>query len=88
MTSPLRCRLEEPNFLHPVLCLFGDNAYVNTNYMVTPFKAASGGSKHAFNYNQSQLRICIACAFGMLCYWFAILCKPIPQKFRLPKQQH
>jgi DDE superfamily endonuclease len=66
MTSPLRTRLEQSNYLHPGLRLFGDNAYVNTNYMVTPFNNVSDGLKDAFNYYQSQLRISIECAFGML----------------------
>jgi DDE superfamily endonuclease len=83
--SPLHHRLEEPNFLHPDLCLFGDNAYVNTSYMVTPFKAVSEGAEDAFNFYQSQLRICIECAFGMLCHRFGILRKPIPQKITLAK---
>jgi DDE superfamily endonuclease len=70
MTSPLCCCLEEPNFLHPDLCLFGDNVYVDTNYMVTPFKAASGGSKDVFNYYQSQLQyalnVCsVCCILGL-----------------------
>jgi DDE superfamily endonuclease len=85
MTSPLHCHLEEPNFLHLDLCLFGDNAYVNTNYMVTPYKAASGGSKDVSNFYQSQLRICIECALSMLCHRVAILHKPIPQKITTAK---
>jgi hypothetical protein len=57
MTSPLHRRLEKPNFLHPDVCIFGDNAYVNTQYMGTPYKAVTDGEKDAFNYYQSQLRI-------------------------------
>jgi DDE superfamily endonuclease len=85
MTWPLHRRLEEPNFLHPDLCIFGDNAYVNTNYMVTSYKSATDGEKDAFNYYQSQLCICIECAFGMLCHQFGILRKPIPQKISIAK---
>jgi DDE superfamily endonuclease len=84
-TSPLRHRLDEPNFLHPDVCLYGDNAYVNTQYMVTPFKAVSEGPEDAYSYYQSQLRICIECAFGMLCHRFGILRKAIPQKITLKK---
>jgi DDE superfamily endonuclease len=84
-TSPLRHQLEIPNFLHPRLCLYGDNAYVNTNYMVTPFKGVSDGPEDAFNYYQSQLRICIECAFRMLCHRFAILRKPIPKNITIAK---
>jgi DDE superfamily endonuclease len=79
-TSPLHHQLEQPKFLHPDLHLFGDNAYVNTNYTVTQSKSVSDGPKDAFNFYKSQLRICIECAFGMLCHHFAILRKPIPQK--------
>ena len=35
--SPLRAMLEKDGFLAPGLCLFGDNAYVNRYYMVTPY---------------------------------------------------
>jgi DDE superfamily endonuclease len=84
-TSPLCHLLEQPNFLKPGLCLFGDNAYVNTNYMVTPYKSISDGPKYAFNYFQSQLLICIECAFGMLCHRFAILRKTIPYKVTISK---
>jgi DDE superfamily endonuclease len=85
MTSPLRQRLEEPNFLHPELCIFGDNAYVNNNYMVTPYRSVAAGDKDAFKYYQFQLRICIECAFGMLCHRFGISRKPIPQKISIAK---
>jgi DDE superfamily endonuclease len=84
-TSSLHHLLEKPNFLHPKLCLFGDNAYINTDYMITPYKGVSGGDKDAFNYYQSQLRICIECAFGMVYHRFAILHKPIQQKIMIAK---
>ena len=37
----------ENGILAPGLCLFGDNAYLNTSYMTTPYPAVSGGSKDA-----------------------------------------
>ena len=35
-------KLEE-GILAPGLCIFGDNAYLNTTYMATPFSAVGGG---------------------------------------------
>jgi hypothetical protein len=67
-------------FLKPGLALYGDNAYVNTPYFVVPFKAVSGGSKDAYNFYHSQLRINIDCAFGMLVYCWGVLQKPIPMR--------
>jgi hypothetical protein len=45
----------ESGLLAPGLCLFGDNAYLNSIYMATPYPAASGGSKDAYNFYHSQL---------------------------------
>jgi hypothetical protein len=72
-------------FLCPGLALFGDNAYINTNYMVVPFKAVSSGPKDAFNFYHSQVRINIECAFGMLVHRWGILRKSIPVNIRLPR---
>lgn len=77
-TSPLYHRLESKGFLDSRLCLFGDNAYVNTGYMATPFKAVKQGSKDAYNFYHSQVRINIECAFGMLVNRFAILRRAMP----------
>ncbi len=64
--SDLRRDLETSNFLYPGLCLFGDNAYINTKFMATPYPNVKQGSKDAYNFYHSQLRICVECAFGML----------------------
>ena len=58
--------LESPGFLANGLSIYGDNAYVNTPFMTSPFKAVSKGVKDAFNFYHSQLQINIECAFGML----------------------
>ena len=58
--------LEIPGFLADGLSIYGDNSYINGPYMVTPFKAVSSGIKDAYNFYQSQLRINIECAFGVL----------------------
>jgi hypothetical protein len=56
----------EDNILAPGLCIFGDNGYLNTPYMAKPYAAVSGGTKDAYNFYHSQLRIRIKCTFGML----------------------
>ena len=85
ITSPLHSKLEQPGFLAPGLALFGDNAYVNSNYMVTPFKHVSDGTKDAYNFFHSQLRVRVECGFGMLVKRWALLRKPIPTGISLPK---
>ena len=67
--SDLRRELETSNFLYPSLCLFGDNVYVNTKYMATPYPNVKQGSKDAYNFYHSQLRICVECAFGMFVFF-------------------
>ena len=70
----LKKKLERDGFLKPLrnskfaktYCIFGDNAYVQLPYMVTPWRNVGKGAKDAFNFFQSQLRINIECAFGML----------------------
>ncbi len=63
----------EQGILAPGLCLFGDNAYLNSTYMATPYAVTSSGTKDAYNFYHSQLRIRIECAFGMLKHRWAIL---------------
>jgi hypothetical protein len=77
-------RLEE-GILAPELCIFGDNAYLNTPYMATPYAAVSGGTKDAYNFYHSQLRIRIECAFGMLTHRWAILRSAIPMNVTVQK---
>jgi hypothetical protein len=85
-TSPLKHLLETRGFLAPGLCLFGDNAYVNTYYMCTPFKAVSSGTKDDYNFYQSQVRINIECAFGkLLVYRWGIIWRAIPSSIGIQK---
>ena len=84
-TSSLFHKLETGTFLKPGLALFGDNAYVSNGYMVTPFKAVSSGPKDAYNFYQSQTRIAIECAFGMLVQRWGMLRKAIPPNVSLAK---
>ncbi|KAG7344010.1 DDE superfamily endonuclease [Nitzschia inconspicua] len=81
----LRKLVETDRFFSDGLLLFGDNAYINTDNMVTPFKGVSGGWKDAFNFYHSQLRINIECAFGMLVHKRGCLRKPMPVNFSLKK---
>ena len=78
MMSPIKKQLEKVGFLAPGLCLFGDNAYINNGYMVTPYKGVLVGSdEDSFNFYQSQVRINIECAFGIFTQRWGILRKPI-----------
>ncbi len=51
------------------IVLFGDNAYLNSPYMATPFPHVSSAipeqkSKGSYSFNQSQIRIQVECGFG------------------------
>ena len=84
-TSTLYSKLESNGFLKPGLCIFGDLAYVNNRYFVTPFKSVTSGPKDAFNFFHSQLRIKVECAFGMLVQRWGILRKALPASIGLKK---
>lgn len=84
-TSSIFHDIETKGFLCNGLALYGDNAYVSNEYMVTPFRAVSSGPKDAFNYYQSQVRIAIECAFGMLVHRWGILRKAIPVGISIAK---
>ncbi len=75
--SKIKKKLEVEGFLYPGPALFGDNAYTNTLYMVTPFRSVSSVSKDACNFFHLQLLINIECAFGVLVHQWGILQKPI-----------
>lgn len=81
----LREKVETDGFLFPGLTIFGDNAYINTMYMVTPFKNVNDGPKDDFNFYHSQLRINVECAFGILVHRWGILRKPMPCNFKIAK---
>ena len=54
-------KLETEGFMHRDLCLFGDMAYVNCQYMATPFQRVSSGPKDDYNFYHSQASI-VQCA--------------------------
>ena len=83
-TSKFKHLLEQDGFLAPGLCIFGDNAYINSTYLATPYTNASG-SKDDYNFFHSQLRINIECAFGMLTSRFGILRSALSSSYGLEK---
>ena len=85
-TSTLKRKLVEKNFLAPGLVLFGDNAYVDSEYMVVPFKNPKiECGEDDFNFFHSQVRINVECAFGMLVHRWGILRRPISAQIGLQK---
>ena len=57
--------------------LIGDNAYVKTEYMAVPIKACKTEVEDSYNFYQSQLRITIERAFGVLVHRWSILRGPM-----------
>ena len=51
--------------LDPVLFCCGDNTCVSNECIVTPCKNVSSGSKNAFNFYHSQVRISVEYSFGL-----------------------
>ena len=84
-TSWINDQLEKANFLSEGMCIYGDNAYMNSPFMATPFKAVSSGVRDGYNFYHSQIRINIECTFGMLVNRWAVLRSPIPLNISLPK---
>jgi DDE superfamily endonuclease len=83
-TSQLRTKLDN-NLLAPGLHLFGDNAYVNTPYMATPYTKVNEGSKDDYNFLHSNVRINIECSFGMFVHRWAFLRKAAPMNLSVAK---
>ena len=73
---------------HPFV-LFGDNAYLNSSFMATPYPNVSNDpgkkTKDDYNFYHSQLRIRVECAFGMLVQRWGILCSTFPRNIRTRK---
>ena len=82
--SDLFTRLQE-GLLAPGLCLFGDNAYINTPYMATPYVGAGTGTKDDYNFYHSQVRINIECAFGVLVHRWGILRSIMPPNLTIAR---
>ncbi len=60
------------------LVLFGDNAYLNTSYMATPFPNVSSDSKDDYIFFHSQVCIQVECTLGILVSRWRILRSAIP----------
>ena len=56
-----------------VLVLFGDNSYINSMFMSTPYPNITGGSKDNYIFYHSQLRNRIEYAFGVLVQRWGVL---------------
>ena len=86
--SDLYARLEK-GLLKDGLVLFGDNAYLNSAFMATPYSNVSGNSnkKSEDNYNfyHSQLRIRVECVFDMLAARWGILRTAMHSKYTVTK---
>jgi hypothetical protein len=88
--SNLYKRLEQ-GLLRSGCVIFGDNAYLNTSYMATPYPNVAGKesdlekSKDNYIFYHSQLRIQIKCAFGMLLQRFGLLRMAMPKKLTIKK---
>jgi hypothetical protein len=78
-------KLLEKGILLKDLTLFGDDVYINSSYMATPYPNTSGGLKDNYNFFHSQLQIRIECAFGMLVKRWGILRMAIPQNISMKK---
>ena len=86
--SDMKRRLDTPGFLSPGLYIFGDNAYINTHYLATPFANVNSSehkTKDSYNYFHSNVRIKVECAFGLLTQRWGILRKPMPRKYTVKK---
>ena len=55
--SDLHRRLEA-GLLADGLAIYGDNAYVNTNYMATPYPGVTQGARDKYNFFHSQVSCC------------------------------
>lgn len=83
--SELYGRLKNDQVLAPGLCLFGDNAYVNSSFMATPYSGHITKEQDAYNFYHSQLRIMSECSFGRLVTRWGFLQKKAPQHFTIGK---
>jgi hypothetical protein len=79
VTSDLYADIENPlkKIILPGFTLLGDNAYVKNSFMSVPFKGTVQEDKDSYNFYQSQLRITIERAFGVLVHRWAILRGPM-----------
>jgi hypothetical protein len=65
--------------------LFGNNTYINTEFLATPYSGTKGGTRDAYNFYHSQLRINIECTFGRFVQRWGILWMAMPLNVSLAK---
>lgn len=82
--SSLYKRLEDGLLLQG-LCLFGDNAYINSHFMATPFSGRTSQWNDSYNFHHSQLRIRVECAFGIFLQRWGILRSAIANRVTISK---
>ena len=83
--SDLFQNLESGGLLQDGLVLLGDNAYINSPYMATPFPNVSRGAEDIYNFYHSQLRIRVECCFGQLVHRWGMLRSAIPYNITITK---
>lgn len=67
------------------LCLFGDNAYINSRFMATPYPGRTSTWHDSYNFYHSQIRIRIECAFGIFVQRWGLLRSAIPNRINVAK---
>lgn len=83
--SALYGKLKHDSLLAPGLCLFGDNAYLNSSFMATPYAGKVTKEQDAYNYYHSQVRIKVEGSFGRLVNRWGFLQKKYPNITLLPR---
>lgn len=73
LASDLYQMLKSAEFLAPGLALYGDNAYVSNEFMVSPYWYVSVPAHNNFNFFQSQLWITFEQTFCTLVHRWGIL---------------
>ena len=76
-TLDLYQMLKSEGFLATGLALFGDNAYIANEFMVTSYMFVTSPVHKGFNFFQSQLHIVIEQAFSILVHRWGILWHPL-----------
>ena len=85
-TSTLKWKVVGANFFASGLIRFGDNAYVDTKYMVVPFKNPKIELREDdFNFFIHSYTLMSKCAFGKLAHCWGILQHKNSSKIGSPK---
>jgi hypothetical protein len=85
ITSDLKPNLATEGFLVENLCIYGDNAHVNNDFMAVPFLDTQSGIKDDYNFFHWQVRINIECSFSILVNRWRLLKSPLPATLKIDK---